>query len=80
MLHRTLLVALLSLSFALPVAGQAVDRKASVAALAGLAARDEAARWPLRVPEPPEWMVWLCGLAVAGVIALRRVRSGGLSE
>jgi hypothetical protein len=37
-------------------------------------------RGPLPVPEPPEWMVWLCGIAVAAVIALRRLRGDGLSE
>ena len=36
--------------------------------------------WPARVPEPPDWMVWLCGIAVAAVIAVRRVRGRGLFE
>ena len=31
-------------------------------------------------PEPADWMVWLCGIAIAAVIALRRLRSGGLAE
>ena len=31
-------------------------------------------------PEPADWMVWLCGIAIAAVIALRRLRSGGLTE
>jgi len=36
--------------------------------------------WPVRAPEPPDWMVWLCGIAVAAVIAVRRVRGRGLFE
>jgi len=37
-------------------------------------------RWPVRVPEPPDWMVWICGIAVAVVIAVRRGRGRGLFE
>ena len=30
------------------------------------------------LPEPPAWMVWLSGLAVAAVIVVRHSRRGGL--
>jgi hypothetical protein len=45
-----------------------------------LPSRNARASWPLRVPEPPDWMVWLCGIAVAAVIAVRRIRGHGLHE
>jgi hypothetical protein len=42
--------------------------------------QDARSSWPVRAPEPPDWMVWLCGIAVAAVIAVRRVRGRGLFE
>jgi hypothetical protein len=45
-----------------------------------LPSRDAPASWPVSVPEPPDWMVWLCGIAVAAVIAVRRIRGRGLPE
>ncbi|HJR69763.1 MAG TPA: hypothetical protein VKA43_06965 [Gammaproteobacteria bacterium] len=43
-------------------------------------ARNTHVRWPVSAPEPPDWMVWLCGIAVAAVIALRRIRGRWLAE
>jgi hypothetical protein len=43
-------------------------------------ARNAPFRWPVSAPEPPDWMVWLCGIAVAAVIALRRIRGRWLAE
>lgn len=68
MLRCTLLVALLVVTYTLPAAPQAVDAVEGAAKLAEV------------LPEPPEWMMWLCGIAVAVVIALRRLRGSGLSE
>jgi hypothetical protein len=43
-------------------------------------ARNEPEPAAERVPEPADWTVWLCGIAIAGVIAVRRLRGGGLTE
>ena len=42
--------------------------------------RDEPEPTSPLVSEPADWMVWLCGIAIAAVIALRRLRDGGLAE
>jgi len=64
----TLVCVVFGLVLASSAASQAVEGTQVVASLAE------------GVPEPPDWMVWLCGIAVAAVIALRRIRGRGLGE
>ena len=56
----------------------APEREQANAAHSAGDAAVSARRAQVWLPEPPAWMIWLSGIAVAALIAVRRSRRGGL--